>query len=121
MIQLSTKKQENYVEGRTQSFTVVLEIVTNTRGDLELFMIYCRGNRQFFSHIASPVDMVEYGVDPIVDVEGYYRAKKVTLVVRNEADADEVINLAKVDLDEFDRSTKNAEALAPEQIITINA
>lgn len=121
MIKLSTKKQANYVEGRNQSFTVELEVIENSHGELEVFMVFCRANREFFSHIASPVDMVEYGLDKIVDGEGYYRVKKVTLIVRSESDADEIINLAKLDLDEFDRSLKNSGTLADAEIITINA
>jgi hypothetical protein len=60
-------------------------------------------------------------VDKIVDVEGWYRIKKLVLVLRNEADADEVIRLARVDLDEFDRSIKNGQTFLPEEIIQINA
>ena len=121
MISLSSKKQANYVEGRNQSFNVELEILENTQGELELFMIFCRDNREFFSHIASPVDVVEYGVDKLIDIEGYYRTKKVVLVLRTEADADEVIRLARVDLDEFDRSIKNGQTFLPEEVVRINA
>jgi hypothetical protein len=117
MISLSIEKQTNYTEGKTQSFTVTMEVTENSLGDREVFMIYCRDNREFFSHIASPVDMVEYGTDKLVDVEGYYRVSKVQLILRCEADADEVIKFAKIDIDEFNRSNKNALLTAPSEIV----
>lgn len=117
MISLSIEKQTNYVEGKTQSFTVTMEVTENSFGEREIFMVYCRDNREFFSHIASPVDMVEYGTDKLVDVEGYYRVNKVSLVLRCEADADEVIRLAKIDVDEFNTSNKNALVTAPSETV----
>lgn len=121
MIKLKVTPQANFVEGRTQSYSITLEIIESTRSDLELFMVYFKNGREFFSHIASPVDMIEYPNTPSSEGEGYYRTKKVTLVLHCKADADEVVRLAKIDLDEFDRSIKNAETDGPAETFVINS
>lgn len=121
MIKLKVTPQENFVNGRSQSYSVTLEIIESSRSALELFMVYFKNGREFFSHIASPVDMVEYPDTPLTEGEGYYRTKKVILVLRCKDDADEVVRLAKIDLDEFDRSIKNAETVAEAQTYVINS
>lgn len=120
MIKLMVTPQENFVEGRSQSYSITMEIIESSRSDLEIFMVYYKDGREFFSHIASPVDMVEYQNIPITEGEGYYRTKKVVLVLRCKEDAEEVVRLAKIDLDEFDRSIKNAETTATAETYVIN-
>jgi hypothetical protein len=121
MISLKVTSQDNYVEGRSQAFLLYLEVLTSTRSDLEVFMIYHKDSRDFFSHIASPVDMLEYPtVPPSEGQTGYYRVKAVTLLMRCKEDAEEILRLAQIDLDEFDRSIKNGDSVLPSQIFTIN-
>lgn len=121
MISLQVTTQENFVEGRSQSFLVSMKILESTNSPLEVFMIYHKDTRDFFSHIASPVDMVEYPVvKPADGTTNYYRVSEVALLLRCKEDAEEVIRLAKIDLDEFDRSIKNQESTLPSEIFVIN-
>lgn len=111
MITLTIDKQAQYVKLRTQSYNVKFTVVGNTRGPQELFMVWVRDGKEFFSHVASPVDTMEYGTDPTAPTDEYYRTREVILAFRCEADADEAIRLIKIDLDEYDRSTKVGETL----------
>ena len=119
MISLKIEVQENYVDIRTQSFVIKATILSNTRGPTELFMVLVSKGSQFFSHIASPVDTLEYGTDPDTVTDSYYRTNVVMLSFRCKSDASEAVRLLKIDLDEHDRSTKVGEVLIDSETVTI--
>lgn len=107
MITLNIEKQVDGINYRTQSWSVKIQIINSTRTNTNsLFRIHYLKGRHYFHGIASPVDLLELDNAPATDDNTFWLTDSIDLLLRCEPDADEVIRLVKIELDEFDRSLK---------------
>ena len=121
MITVEFEKQAQGVSGRTQSWLLVARILSSSRTNTnKLFKLFSSNNRTYFHGVASPVDLLEMLEAPAEDGDmTYWLADEVSLLLRCEADIDEVIKLIRIDLDEFERSLKSAETTESIGVIQI--
>ena len=105
MITINIDKQTEGINYRTQSWSVMAQITNSTKTNTtKLFRIHYYKGKHYFHGIASPVDLLELDKEPSIEDNTFWLTDKVELLLRCEPDADEVIRLMKIELDEFDRS-----------------
>lgn len=110
MITIEYTKQAQGDPVRTQGWLATFRITSSSRTNTtKLFKIRSHNNKHFFAGVASPVDLIEMDEAPNADgAENYWISDTAEILVRCEADLDELVNLIKIDLQEFDLSLKNA-------------
>lgn len=117
MITIEINKQQDFVPGRTESFRLDIKVVSADRCDPEIFAVNYSAGLYEFSHVCSPVDMLEMGTE--VPESGLFRVADLSLVFRCKDDAIEAERILKLEIIALDSALKNEESMLPSETLVL--
>jgi len=117
MITIEINKQRDYVPGRTESYRIDIKVLDSDRCDPEIFAVNYSAGIYEFSHICSPVDMLELGTE--VPESGLFRVADLSLVFRCQDDAIEAERILRIEVAALDSALKNEESMLPSETVVL--
>lgn len=124
-LRLRRSRTSRYVDGRTQGFRYVIEVLESSGLPLEIF-VYQRkpiisgtDYTDVFSNVASPADFEEYPVGaPSCDAYPFFRLKSIDLVFRSMSLADDAWIALQNDIAQLIESLEFMNDLSLEEEVT---